>query len=375
MMPNESHQKIVNIQALRGVAVLLVVFAHVGSYEKRFFDGHAYLDLFTTIGAAGVDLFFVISGFVMMAICHGGYQKKKAAPAFFLRRVARIYPLYWVFTLLYLPIFLFYPQMMNRQEGAEGVSLVRSFLLLPGLQVPLVGQGWTLVHEMYFYLVFSIALFFPEPHKVRFLAIWSALIVVGFALTARFDVLQSFPLLMLASDPLTFEFIAGCVTFVLISKGCRVNSRLLVVLGALGLLVPGIMSLPFDRTVHVDRMIICLLPATLLVLGAVSLERRNGIILPKFLTFVGDISYSVYLSHMIVVSGAHKLFRFLDLGSSTPAHLFYVALSIALACGAGAAIHFLLERPLLRVGYATVRRLLHEKAEAAHPLTAHIKQT
>jgi len=73
MMPNESHQKIVNIQALRGVAVLLVVFAHVGSYEKRFFDGHAYLDLFTTIGAAGVDLFFVISGFVMMAICHGGY--------------------------------------------------------------------------------------------------------------------------------------------------------------------------------------------------------------------------------------------------------------------------------------------------------------
>lgn len=204
-MSTAEHQKIGNIQALRGIAVLLVVFAHVGSYEKRFFDGHAYLQLFTSIGTAGVDLFFVISGFVMMAICQGRFQKKNGASSFLLRRVVRIYPLYWVFTLLYLPIFLLHPEMMNRQEGAEGISLLRSFLLLPSLQAPLVGQAWTLVHEMYFYLVFSLALLFPERHKLRFLAVWSCLIVLVGALASMAGVLRSSPSLMLVTDPLTLS--------------------------------------------------------------------------------------------------------------------------------------------------------------------------
>ena len=373
-MSTEEHQKIGNIQALRGIAVLLVVFAHVGSYEKRFFDGHAYLELFTVIGTAGVDLFFVISGFVMMAICRGRFQKRNGAWSFLLRRVVRIYPLYWVFTLLYLPIFLLHPEMMNRQEGAEGVSLLRSFLLLPGLQAPLVGQAWTLVHEMYFYLVFSLALLFPERHKLRFLALWSGLIILVGTIASISGVLRSSPSLILVTDPLTFEFIAGCLACVLVPKHYPLNSGLLVALGIFGLLLPGLISLPLDRTVHLDRMIMCILPATFLVFGAVNLEERNGILFPKVLRFTGDISYSVYLSHMIVVSGAHKLFRFLDLGSSTAAHLFYVALSVGLACAAGVVIYFLVERPLLKIGYAAVRRVLRESGTAKPPIRVPVEQ-
>ena len=339
---------------------MLVVLAHIGFYEKRFFGGFAYLDIFTIVGSAGVDLFFVISGFVMMSISRGRFQTKNASQAFLLRRAARIYPLYWCFTLLYLPILLFHPEMMNRQEGAAGISILRSFLLFPASQVPLVGQGWTLVHEMYFYLVFAVALLFPERAKLRFLAAWSVLIVLCRIALARSGLADDSPAMNLVTDPLTFEFIAGCLAFVFIEKGSSTNSWLLIGLAVLGLFAPVWLQLPLDRADHLDRLLLCVGPAALLVFAAVNLENTKGILFPKIIRFTGDISYSVYLSHMVAVSGAQKLFRMSGMGNSTAAHLFFIALSFGCAFAVGAIVHFLVERPLLKIGYAGVRRVLRE---------------
>jgi exopolysaccharide production protein ExoZ len=373
-LPTDSQHKIENIQALRGVAVILVVLAHVGLYEQRFFDGFAYLDVFTIVGGAGVDLFFVISGFVMMSISRGRFQTKNASQAFLLRRVARIYPLYWCFTLLYLPILLFHPEMMNRPGGAVGISILRSFFLFPDNQAPLVGQGWTLVHEMYFYLVFAVALFFPERAKLRFLALWSVLIVLCRLVLARSGTLGEFPVLNLVTDPLTFEFIAGCMAFLLIEKGWRANSRVLIGLAILGLFVPALLQLPLDKADHFDRLLLYVVPATLLVIGSVNLEKSEGILFPKFIRFAGDISYSVYLSHMVAVSGAQKLFRLSGLDNSTAAHLLFVALSCGLAFAVGAVVYFLVERPLLKISYAAVRCVVHESARSKTSVDTPIKQ-
>ena len=105
---------------------------------------------------SGVDLFFVISGFVMVTITGNQFQRAGFVREFLFHRITRIYPLYWLFTLLALAVLLARPDMLKRSFEAQ--ELVRSVLLLPQDGLPLLMVGWTLIHEMYFYIVFSLLL-------------------------------------------------------------------------------------------------------------------------------------------------------------------------------------------------------------------------
>src|SRR5437868_1187412 len=94
------HKKLHNIQALRGAAVLLVLARHILVMEVNYGGGRTLLPEVTKAGDSGVDIFFAISGFIMVFITRGQFQKPGAIPAFFYKRAARIYPLYWLFSLL-----------------------------------------------------------------------------------------------------------------------------------------------------------------------------------------------------------------------------------------------------------------------------------
>jgi len=90
--------KIQNIQALRGIAVIAVVFSHLVIIEKKYGGSETILPEFLLFGKFGVDLFFVISGFIMVTITRSKFQIPREALKFFYRRVARIYPLYWFYS-------------------------------------------------------------------------------------------------------------------------------------------------------------------------------------------------------------------------------------------------------------------------------------
>ena len=139
-----SRPKIRNVQALRGVAVLLVVAAHLCIVEGRF-AGDGMLPQSGEIGFVGVDLFFVISGFVMVTVTRGRFGRWRQVGRFLYHRATRIYPLYWVVSTAVLCALLVRPEWINASQGGQ-VDIFRSFALLPQPGLPLLAVGWTLIH-------------------------------------------------------------------------------------------------------------------------------------------------------------------------------------------------------------------------------------
>lgn len=339
--------KIINIQSLRGLAVMLVVMFHLVSIETNYGQGHRLLSDYWTIGMSGVDLFFVISGFVMVTITRGGFQRTGMVWKFLSHRFTRIYPLYWLFTLLVLVLFLARPGMVKRSLQGGEVDLLGSFLLLPQDGLPLLMVGWTLVHEMYFYLVFALLLLFPERRLPRFLALWAGIIVGANLLMPP----SAGATLRLVTHPLTLEFIAGCMAALLIQRGIARAGVLCLVTGVLAWLAG------YALHVHLGlglvpsawfRVLLFGVPSALVVYGLVVIGIQQGRNLPGWTARLGDASYSIYLSHVLVLGALGRIgVGFAQLGEPAirPAVLMVL---IAATVAFGMACHRLIEMPMIR---------------------------
>ncbi len=260
--------KVWSIQYLRALAALGVVLYHLG--ERA---GHPI-----KIGAAGVDLFFVISGFIMWMISEG-----ETPISFGLSRLWRIVPMYWAVTLL-----LFAKHVMEHQS--PGVwRLVFSMFFVPhvneqGEYFPILVPGWTLNFEMFFYLVFGLCLLIADRRR-QMLALSVALVLsIGVAALMRLPL----------QYPLLAEFLAGVWLCEFWRRGWLTRGPILVVAGvalfALGRLAP------FSEAL---RPILWGVPAFLVVAGSLAMEPK----LPKWpwLKALGDSSYSLYLTHGLVI--------------------------------------------------------------------------
>src|SRR5262245_17640204 len=162
---------ILEIQILRAVAALAVVVMHIGT-ELRYW-GKATIS-WTDVGNAGVDLFFVISGFIMVFIAWNRFGHRDAPVDFFARRLIRIVPLYWLVTTGYVLAGSFPTR-----------RIVTSYLFVPDFStnaapLPVVLQGWTLNFEMFFYLVLAVALLLPRRAALTCVsALLAALVLVN----------------------------------------------------------------------------------------------------------------------------------------------------------------------------------------------------
>lgn len=341
-------KKILNIQALRGVAVISVVLFHLAVIEKKYGGTKTFLPDFFNFGMFGVDLFFVISGFVMIAITRGRYQNTKQAIRFLYHRVSRIYPTYWVYSLLVLVIFLLRPSLVNSSQGNQ-VDILASFLLLPSETLPLVMVGWTLIHEMYFYLVFFLILLtFAEKHVIKALLMWAAIVVLFNA-----SLESGNPYTQLIFHPLTIEFISGCFIAIVFYSAKRLflkNSFLLTV--ALISVVAAIYGhiLYQQYYGYTDpqgwwRILIFGVPAMLLVFCFVHAE-VNGFIIHASLIKIGDASYSIYLSHILTLSAVGRVWSVFSSDSLYDNYLIVPVLFI-LAIIVGMFSYRYVEKPLL----------------------------
>jgi peptidoglycan/LPS O-acetylase OafA/YrhL len=207
--------KIQNLQALRGVAVLLVLLRHVAVMEAKYGRHCHLLPDFVSAGTAGVDLFFVISGFIMVETSRGRHQTPGAFGDFLYRRATRIYPLYWIFSLAVLCVWVVQPSWVNSSAGSR-VDLAASFLLLPQSLLPLLGQGWTLTHEIYFYLGFAFSLLLPARRLPCFLGAWAAGLLVGWWLVWPHLPTTGLAAIRLVFHPLTAEFLLGGASALLV---------------------------------------------------------------------------------------------------------------------------------------------------------------
>ena len=299
--------RLLSIHYLRAIAAIMVVLYHVFSHAMvPVPPSAAWVWL-----KQGVGIFFVISGYIMVVTTA---SQRLTVGDFLRRRIERIVPLYWFATLLY---FAAGPQF-------DTVHLVRSLLFLPPTDpadityTPLLSVGWTLNLEMFFYLLFGLALTLP-----RRIAIWSLCALL--ATLATVPGLRAVPMVHNYATPIVLDFIAG------------------VAIAHLGIRAPG-WALPlgfaglFVLPLVVDARIVAVtLPAALIVAAARSFDGRLRPWQPAML--LGDASYAIYLFHLLVLNGI-----FLAVG---PRDTMAWALPFAFAAiAAGVAAHVAIERPL-----------------------------
>ena len=186
---------IISVQYLRGVAALMVVYFHT----KVYLAGYAW-GIPRNFGYSGVDLFFCISGFIMMHTTLG----RPIRPATFLQnRLLRVYPLYWLLTLFSLALYVIAPSAFI--DGSASLShAILSLLLIAHFDAPVLRIGWTLVYEIFFYALFALTLW-ATPH--RRLPLLGALIIGLVALGALCA--PESPVLQTYTHPFLLEFLAG----------------------------------------------------------------------------------------------------------------------------------------------------------------------
>jgi exopolysaccharide production protein ExoZ len=329
--------KLLTLQVARGAAVNLVVLSHLWSVTDKYTGGG--LPAFTLYGIAGVDVFFVLSGFVMVAIAADG-----VGPAQFLwRRAVRIYPTYWLATAMVLCVSLASPAMVNASITAP-ISIWQSFLLVPQETPPLLAVGWTLVHEAYFYLVFALLLFFRAP-ILGGLALWAACL---FAVILVLPV-EASPALRVIASPLTVEFMLGAVVGVLYRQGIAVGGSSLLAAGLAVLAwnivwTAPVLSLRTNPNLAHWRVLLFGVPAVAIFYGLSAWELRSSPKLPALLVALGDYSYATYLLHVLAVSAIGRLIALMACpGTATTSVLLVISFIVANA--AGALTYHFFERP------------------------------
>jgi len=340
-----------SVQALRGVAALMVVLHHALSRQDVPFG----------IGAAGVDIFFVISGFIMWTIS----DRESAPGRFLLRRAIRIAPLYWLVTLFMAACAVLLPGKVFPSLTVDLASVVRSLLFIPyrdphGGIFPVLVPGWTLNYEMAFYVLFAGCLLLRRSWRLPVMA----LAMIGLV-ASRAVVVRRNPVLVTYTDPLILEFLAGASLAEVWRRGVIAPtpvSATMLALGAGALVVEYLLRAEVSP---LARPLLWGLPALATVAGAVMLEARGRLAEIPVLKILGDASYSIYLLHGLVVSLLFKL-----VGGLSPI-AFCLAVVVA-SCAAGYASYRCFEKPFsawLRRTIEGIRpdRALSGQAVAADP--------
>ncbi len=339
-----------NVQALRAVAALLVVLVHaslpdVGVESVMAPADHAWLTPFQYIGLFGVDLFFVISGFIMLVTNWNNFGRRLAGARFFIRRAIRIYPPYWLALLPILPVLLFAKdRFMGAHRGVQ-TGIVESILLLPNQHKFVLTVGWTLVWEMIFYVVFAMLLRLDRRYVVAALAIWLSVQVL---LYAAFNGSANYYLNFIAT-PLPIEFIFGTAVGVVYVKRSfpapRTAACVAAAVAAGTWIAVTMGKISLENPNDINRVLVFGLPAMLLVYAAVALEVRGVFVAPRALRSIGDGSYAIYLWHLsLLVVLRQVLIRLHPAGPL--AHGAILLFTIGIIIAFGMAIYRYFEKPV-----------------------------
>jgi len=340
----QTRPHLVEIQHLRAFAVLLVIWAHLYQSEVRFFSDPGF-GSFALTGFIGVDVFFVVSGYI---IHHLYGQQAGLNIRFFLNRLNRIFPLYWVFTLAALAGYFIMGDSLT--ENASDLNLASSLTLIPTGQAPILLVGWTLTHELYFYLAYGLFMIVPKPSRIWVVGLW-AVLTIGFSLAPNE---HASPWLVLILSPFNMLFLAGAVLSEFQSdlQNRKWAALVLTLIGAiLALGWTGIHGL--DGLTE-PRLRVAVYSGFAIGVVWAFLAWRPA--LPALFTKFGDWSYALYLSHILVIGVlARVMSQFID--SHLWASPVYYCLVLTACLLVGWISHILLERPLLKMGKTLIGRV------------------
>lgn len=331
---------IVSIQYMRAIAALLVVCTHTAWKGEQYSTNPMH---WFNVGGAGVDLFFIISGYIM---CHTIYDKKLNIIDFIKARLIRIVPLYWLLTGVALCAYLVAPDKVNSSGG--NTSVLCSFILFPTDSKYLIQNGWTLSYEFYFYIIFSVGLLFTG--FLRFFTpavILLSLVSLGYLMEAS-SVYFNF-----ITNSLLIEFVMGILIFnihraVVFNSAC---SLILIIVSIVSLTCVNFFGGSGERVFDFG------VPCFLFFLAMMNFERKfivlKGNIISSIMAKVGNSSYSIYLIHPFVLTGSSIILK--KLGFSEYGWLFVSTLIINSVL-VGWCCHVFLEKPITEFIRCLVKR-------------------
>jgi peptidoglycan/LPS O-acetylase OafA/YrhL len=339
-----------NVQAGRALAALMVVYLHVTAMISERFGG---MDWFYP-GAAGVDIFFAISGFLMVMTTAGQWGQPGVWRSFIVRRIIRIVPLYWLMTAAKLAQMLVIPALAQRSTLVPW-HVVASFLFIPAWNaeheaIPLIPLGWTLSFEMLFYVLFAAAL----ALRLRPVPWLTAVLVAGAAIGLfRTDGWGAEARLL---DPLLLEFVFGMGIAMAALRG-RYLPVPVALVGAPAMFLVLVATNWLDPGwANGHRALVWGVPGAILLACLVALEGRWRGRLFRLACFLGDASYAIYLAHGFVLSIVGVLFTRL-VGPRFDLSGWLLLPTFVLAVAGGVIVHLLIERPVTD----WLRRRWHER--------------
>jgi exopolysaccharide production protein ExoZ len=342
----------INVQYLRFVAAALVVASHCYQIIPKY--GAHDIGTQFELGGSGVDIFFAISGFIMVVITE---YRESDSTEFFLHRLTRVAPMYWLLTAI-MAITLVVAPALFASSKLDILALSASFLFVPWPSTavpgaaPLLPVGWTLNFEFIFYGLFAVAMATSYRKRVE---------ITSLALMSLAAIGMVFKPLDLRAAFITSSILIEFVFGMLIAK-LLINRRLPGAGVCYGLIIVGVMSL-IATLDHVPerlgsaRPLEWGLPAAMIVLGAVGLEvaRRESRI--RLLAALGDASYSIYLTHLFTLGALRFVWARWHLGQMV-SDVFLLAFGLFSALLVGYLAYLFVEKPLTNYAKIASKRVI-----------------
>lgn len=320
-------QQYTSIQILRGLAALMVVTYHLPG-------ALGMLDLRIPVLNSGVDLFFVISGFVMVLSTE---NRRSDHRAFLMQRFTRVVPFYWVMTFVMVAaLWLFADRAVSLEQITNSLLFIPYLDTVTGYVQPVLGVGWTLNLEILFYILFAATMRVGTLTQMAMVGV-----VFAIAVAARIVFKPAADtVLFFYTTPILFEFLAGMALGHLVGR----LARLPTVLGVSALVFAIVSMLVMVLGFNLPRTLAQGIPALILVAGCISLESYFRLFAPRLLARLGDASYSLYLTHPIVLLATAPVV------ASVSVSPWLAGMVIVTACIAvSLASYSFIEKPLLAI--------------------------
>lgn len=335
------------LQLLRGLAAFLIALRHsfhevftIGEWQNFKVPDYPFV--------IGVDVFFVLSGFVMVYTSQGKFGQPGYIAEFIKKRIIRIVPVYWFYTFLLAAVALLVPQVLGTAEF-EIPHFLMSLFFIPHINPgdggwqPILANGWTLNYEMYFYLVFAILLYF-RPKVLMVLLTVYFLGSVEFGKAYNGDEVW----LKFYTSRIILDFLLGAWIAYLFIKGVRLPAfTQYPAILCVGLLfaAPMIMDVLDIKTPKHFRMI-----SSALIVACLTLPKGSeDIKVIGSLKAVGDSSYTLYLFHPFVLGAVTQIFILMNWQEFTSPWII-LSLCLLLSVISSIFLYFLIEKPLLKLG-------------------------
>lgn len=354
--------KLLGIELARGLAALLVVLYHgtiMLAPEKYL--GAVPLGGWFRFGHAGVDLFFVLSGFIIYFIHAGELGERRFWGGYCVKRFARIFPTYWVVLAGY-GLVLAYSPTQDRYER-DPVAVVANIFLIPQTHFPILGVVWSLSHELLFYALFSVS-FFSRSIGRLVMIVWGALICVNMTTGWLGDSIWG----AFAFGIFNAEFFFGLlIAWLALNTALQLPGRVFLA-GTVLFFSTGVYE-AWSPGVPIEEPPLHLAYASgtaAMLYGLVGLEKAGRLRLPGFAVAMGEASYSIYLLHIILIMAFQQAILLAQKAAPlpvTPTFLVVVLATVVISM----AFSRLVEQPLLKKARRTGKWILGDSVGAPIP--------